>query len=414
MKIKHSFKTALSGLRTNKMRAALTILGIVIGISAIMLIMSIGKGAEGLILNEMSGMGAETIVVRPGKEPQGPTDIAQTLFGDSLKKREVEALKNKNNVPNLADIAPVVHVSGSVSYLGETYRPTVFGWSVETLGRMLKITPAEGEFFTESDIKQQAAVAVIGSKVRDELFGNSDAVGENIKIKNKNFRVVGVMPSRGQASLFNVNDMVIVPYTTAETYLSNIKYYNEIMIRAESPELVNEVIADVERTLRDLHNITDLEKDDFYIETQEGLINQIKTIINVLTTFLSAVVAIALVVGGIGVMNIMLVAVTERTREIGLRKSIGATNKDIMIQFLVEAIILTATGGFIGVALGATMSFMSSIVMTRVFNLSWTFNFSLQAIVLGVGVSAMVGLVFGLYPAYKASLKSPMEALRYE
>lgn len=414
MKIRYSFKTAIAGLKTNKMRAVLTILGIVIGIAAIMLIMSIGKGAEGLILNELGGMGAETIVIRPGKEPTGPSDAAQALFSDSLKKRDVEALKNKNNVPHLVDIAPVIIVNGSVSYLGETYRPTIFGWSAEMLGRMLNTVPREGYFFTESDIKQQAPVAVIGSKVKDELFGDSDAVGENIKIKNKNFRVVGVMPKKGQATLFNIDESVVLPYTTAQTYLASVDYYHEIMVMAESPELVDRTVADVKSTLRNLHNITDPDKDDFNVVTQEGLINQIKNIIGVLTAFLSAVVAIALVVGGIGVMNIMLVAVTERTREIGLRKSIGATNKNIMLQFLLESVILTGVGGLIGVMVGATFSFLSAFVLSNVLGLAWTFSFSLQAIVLGVGVSAFVGLVFGLYPAYKASLKSPMEALRYE
>lgn len=414
MKIRYSLQTAIAGLKTNKMRAVLTILGIVIGIAAIMLIMSIGKGAEGLILNELGGMGAETIVIRPGKEPTGPSDAAQALFSDSLKKRDVEALKNKNNVPHLVDIAPVIIVNGSVSYLGETYRPTIFGWSAEMLGRMLNTVPREGYFFTESDIKQQAPVAVIGSKVKDELFGDSDAVGENIKIKNKNFRVVGVMPKKGQATLFNIDESVVLPYTTAQTYLASVDYYHEIMVMAESPELVDRTVADVKSTLRNLHNITDPDKDDFNVVTQEGLINQIKNIIGVLTAFLSAVVAIALVVGGIGVMNIMLVAVTERTREIGLRKSIGATNKNILLQFLLESVILTGVGGLIGVMVGATFSFLSAFVLSNVLGLAWTFSFSLQAIMLGVGVSAFVGLVFGLYPAYKASLKSPMEALRYE
>lgn len=414
MKIKHSIKIAFLGLRARKMRSVLTILGIVIGISAIMLIMSIGSGAEDLILGQLGGMGAETIVVRPGKEPRGPTDIVQTLFADSLKKRDIEALKNKNNVPNATDVVPVIIVNGSVSYLGETYKPLIFGWSAELISKMLKIDVEEGELFTESDIRQQAAVVVIGAKVKKELFGDSDAVGKNIKIKNKNFRVVGVLPQRGQVSLFNVDEVAVLPYTTAQTYLSDVDYYHEVLVIAESPEFVDRVVADINMTLRSLHNISDSSKDDFFVVTQEGLLDQIKTIISVLTIFLSAVVAIALMVGGIGVMNIMLVAVTERTKEIGLRKSIGATNKDIMMQFLAEAIILTATGGFVGVGIGAVFSFLSAVIMSQIYNLDWAFSFSLQAVVLGVGVSAFVGLVFGLYPAYKASLKSPIEALRYE
>lgn len=414
MKLKNNLKTAIAGITTHKSRSVLTLLGIVIGITSIIMIISVGNGAESLILNEISGMGAETIVIRPGKEPKGPTDVAGTLFADSLKIRDLEALKRKSNVPFIIDIAPVVIVADSVSYLGETFRPQIFGWSAEFLGKILNIYPQEGVFFGEDEINQKANVVVIGAKVKTELFGEGDALGKYVKIKNKKFRVVGILPQKGQVAFFNMDEVVVMPYSTAQTYLLGIDYYHEIAVRVQNPELVSRTIDDIEVTLRDLHDISNPDKDDFFIVTQEGLVDQIKNIMGVLTAFLSSVVAISLVVGGIGVMNIMLVSVTERTKEIGLRKAIGATESNILVQFLTEAIMLTALGGIIGILFGAFLSFAVALALKNIMLLNWTFSFPVFAAALGFGVSAIVGLVFGIYPAYQASKKSPMEALRYE
>jgi len=395
-------------------RSLLTVLGIVIGITAIILIVSIGQGTERLIIGEIQGMGANTIIIRPGKEPTGPTDAADMLFADSLKTGDVEALRRKENVPDIVTIAPAVMVSGNVSYGGETYRPTIFGWDAEFMGKMMNITPREGEYFDELDIRSKASVAVIGSKVEDELFGNDSAVGKTIRIKNHAFRVVAVLPSHGQSTLFNVDEVVVIPYTTAQTYLLGINYFNEVMLQIEDAEDADAAVVDIERTLRERHNITDPEKDDFWVVTQEGIIDQIATILSVLTLFLSSVVAISLVVGGIGVMNIMLVSVTERTREIGLRKALGARNRDILLQFLTEAVLLTGAGGVVGITLGILFSILAGTIITQVLGRPWGFEFPYSAALLGLGVSAAVGLVFGIYPARKASKKSPIEALRYE
>jgi putative ABC transport system permease protein len=414
MMIRDSLQTALTGLKTNKTRSFLTILGIVIGITAVILMMSIGQGAESLILSQIGGLGAETIVVRPGKEPTGPSDIGQTLFANSLKTRDVEALKKKGNVPNLAKITPVLLVPGSVSFEGETFRPSIIGSSGEFFTEVFKMYPAKGVMFDENDIRQNASVAVIGSRVADELFARSDAVGEYIKIKDKKFRVVGIFPPKGQVSFFNINELVMVPYTTAQIYLLGIDYFHEVIIKADSAEAVPRTVQDIELTLRESHNITNPKDDDFFVATQQALVEQIQIIIGALTAFLSSVVAIALVVGGIGVMNIMFVSVTERTREIGLRKALGATEKDIMLQFLFEAMTLTAIGGIVGIILGAVLSFLASLVLSRVLSLVWVFSFPVLAAFLGLGISTLVGLVFGLYPAMQASKKNPIEALRHE
>ena len=215
-------------------------------------------------------------------------------------------------------------------------------------------------------------------------------------------------------SFFNFDELVLVPYTTAQQYLLNIDYFHEIIVKAESVEFVERSVQDIEATLRETHNIEDPEDDDFFVVTQQGIIERVQVIIGTLTLFLSSVVAIALVVAGIGVMNIMLVSVTERTREIGLRKALGATERDILTQFILEAIILTGVGGFIGIVLGGVFAFAASLIITNVLSLDWEFVFPLSAVFLGFGVSTFVGLVFGIYSSHQASKKSPIEALRYE
>lgn len=414
MLLKDSIHTALNGLHSNRTRSALTILGIVIGIAAIILIASTGNMAEGVIIGELGGLGAETIVIRPGKEPRGPSDIAETLFADSIKQRELDALLKKSNVPNIIDAAPVVFAVGSASYRGETYKPFIFGFLAEFMMEMFDLEIEEGVAFDKRDAQSKAQVVMIGSRVKEELFGEIDAVGKSIQIKGKKFRVVGVFAPRGQVVFFDVDELALIPYTTVQAYLTGTKHFNEVIAKAESPELVDRAVYDIEQTLRELHNITDPEKDDFYVQTQQGLVDQIQSIIGVLTLFLSLVVAISLVVGGVGIMNIMLVSVSERTKEIGLRKAIGATEKDIRTQFLLEAAILTGVGGIIGVIIGILLSLIASFAIAKFLNVSFIFSFPVVASLLGIGSSVLIGIVFGLYPAIKASRKSPIEALRYE
>ncbi len=415
MRFIHTAKTALTGLKTNKSRSALTILGIVIGITAIILVVSVGQGAQDLILGQIQALGSKTIVVLPGREPSGPTDptIIDSLFSDSLKEREMKAIQNKSNAPYIKNIMPIVFGADSGVYEGETFRLTMLGVS-ELASDIFDLVPKEGNFFTEEDVKSRTDVAVIGSKVKDELFGASDAVGQRLKIKGRNFRVIGVLPSKGQVSFFNFDETVLVPYTTAQTYIFGIKHFNRLVVEAESEDKIDQTVSDIEITLRNLHGITDPAKDDFFIETQADIAERVSTVTNILTLFLATIAAISLLVGGIGIMNIMLVSVTERTREIGLRKAVGATEKNILAQFLLEAVFLTTTGGVIGIILGAALSFAVATALSRFVGLNWTFSFPVLAAFLGFVVSAMVGLTFGLYPAREASKKNPIEALRYE
>ena len=412
MRLKYTFRTAISGLKTHKSRSALTILGIVVGITAIILIMSVGQGAQDLIIGQIQGLGSKTIAVIPGREPTGPTDVAQ-IFADSLKERDLELLNRKENVPYAKEIMPVVFGGETASYGSETYRPTVFG-SSDLIAKMFDIFPEKGTFFTDEEIKSRAGVVVIGAKVKEELFGASEAIGEKIRIKNQNLRVIGVLPKKGQVSFFNFDEMVIIPYTTAQEYVFGIKHFHRFIVEANSEEFIDRTVRDIEITLRNAHGVTDTSKDDFFVQTSADLTERLGSITDILTLFLISIAAISLVVGGIGIMNIMLVSVTERTKEIGLRKAIGATGEDILKQFLFEAVILTGAGGLIGVSLGGIFSFIVSMILSRIVGLEWAFSLPISAVILGIGVSAAIGLVFGIYPARQASQKSPIEALRYE
>jgi putative ABC transport system permease protein len=412
MKTKHILKTAFMGLTANKSRSLLTILGIVIGVMSVTLIVSISDGANGLILNQFQIFGSRTISISPGREPSGPSDFAE-IFSDSLKKRELDALSNPNNVPNFENVYPDVIVPGGVVYESETYKATVLG-AGEKVAEVLRLEVAEGIFFDDSDVAGRANVVVIGSKIREKAFGLSDPIGKIIKIKNQNFRVIGVLSSKGNSLFFNIDELVLLPYTTAQTYLLGQDHFLEINGQAATEEDISQVVADIEVTLRELHNITDPAKDDFNVQTQEGAAQTVGVITGIMTALLASVAAISLVVGGIGIMNIMLVAVTERTREIGLRKALGATNRDIRNQFLAESVALTVSGGILGIFIGTSLSFGISLILSQTLGLAWPFTFPVGAALLGFFVSFTVGLVFGIYPARQAARKSPIEALRYE
>ena len=414
MTIRHRFTTALRGLTTNRSRSFLTILGIVIGITAIMLVVSLGAGAQNLILGQVQGLGTNTIAIIPGREPTGPSDTAQ-LYGDSLKEKDIVALQNKSNVPGLKSIMPTVLGADTASYGSNTYQVSIFG-ATDLMASIFDLNPKYGSFFTQDDVVSSNDVVVVGSKVVEHLFDNADAnpVGQKIKIKGRNFKIVGSLPPSGGGSLFNFDSMAIMPYSTAQNYLLGIKYFQRIIVQAVSDAAVTVTADDIRMTLRDSHGITDPTKEDFSVQTQQDLANRLSTITNALTWFLVAVASIALFVGGVGIMNIMLVAVTERTREIGLRKAIGATDSDILWQFLIEAIMLTVLGGVIGIILGSSLAFVIALILSKGLGVNWTFIFPWGGAALGFSVSAVIGLVFGGYPASKASKKSPIEALRYE
>ncbi len=414
MQLRNSTELAIRGLGTKPSRTFLTLLGIAIGVAAVIAIASLGAGTRSLITNEISGLGADLIAIQPGRAPTSFADFASALYAKTLVERDLEALRRPANVPHAIAVEPFVVVPGAVTYGSQTYFPQIIGGSARFYEEMLNIHPREGVMYGEQEIGEKASVVVIGHKVHEELFGQSSGLGERVTIGGHRFRVVGILPKKGQVAFQQIDELVLIPYTTAMTYILGQNHYNEIIVRVDDPAHVPRTERDVELTLRDLRGLGPEEDNDFTIRTPAALIEQVDSILLSLTIFLTAVVAIALVVGGIGIMNIMLVSVAERTREIGLRKAVGATDGNILTQFLFEAMALTLLGGAFGVLLGAGMSYAASIAINSLTNLSWTFSLPLGAVLGALIFSILIGLVFGLYPARKASKKSPMEALRYE
>ena len=413
IRISDSWKTAIAGISVHKNRSLLTILGIVIGITSIMAVMSIGQSAQQLIVGQIQRFGPANIFILPGRQPTGPTEAAGTVLNDSLKEKDFNDLQKKSNVPGAKNVIPYVFGYAAASFGSDIYDVMVIG-SSEYIEKNFDLQMAAGRFFDVFDVEQKARVIVIGSKVKEELFGNNDPIGQKIKFKDQKFQVIGLLSAEGQGSFVDFNQAIIAPYTSIQQNVLGIKYFNRIVIEAESIEAVPGVIRDVKTLLRNNHNIDNPEKDDFYIMTQEDLANTVKTVTNILTVLLASVAAISLVVGGVGIMNIMLVSVTERTREIGLRKALGATNKNILTQFLFESSFLTSLGGILGIIGGITITSLITIVASYFLKMHFPFFFSWGGLILGIVVSCGAGILFGIVPARKAAKKSPIEALRYE
>jgi putative ABC transport system permease protein len=409
-----AFKTSTRSLAHGKMRSILTMLGIVIGIASVIILMSIGRSAQDLILGQVEGIGSNLIIITPGAPSEGfsAPASAQGIVITSLGKRDVDSLDRE---PSINETASLVSGQAEAVYGNNNKTVTYQGVSSNMfLVRNLEVS--EGLVFSKGDVDSGDHVAVIGPDLAKTLFGaNLNPINKTIRLKNVSFRVVGVL-SKGGTGAFGVDqgNTVIIPITVAQKQLLGINYLNTIIVEANPDYDIDFVKSRITFALRQDHGITDPKKDDFNIQTQEDILSILGSITSILTIFLAAIASISLIVGGIGIMNIMLVSVTERTKEIGLRKAVGATNKDIMQQFLIESILLTFVGGIIGIAVGAAFVGLIYFVLSTFFSIGWVFAFPLSAVILGLMVSGISGIAFGIYPARKAARKNPIDALRYE
>jgi len=394
-------KVALQNLMINKLRSFLSMLGIIIGVTAVIAIISIGQGATEMIQETISSLGSELITISPGYRGGWGGRAARTA-GGIFTLELGEELKKKS--PNVAQLVPSIQSGGLLKYGENNYQASIVA-TASGYENIFNHTIAEGRFLIAEDVDNYRKVVVLGSNVARELFGNQNPSGKKIIIQMGQgrfiFEVVGVLKSKGQVMFFNFDDQVYIPVTTMMKRMTGSKYVNSYSAQATDSE---EAIKQVEFLLA-----KKLEDPDLYnVTSQEEILETIQQVSSTMILMLAGIAGISLLVGGIGIMNIMLVSVTERTREIGIRKALGAKKKDILIQFLIEALVMSMVGGAVGLVLGWAVS----VLVSRYGG--WTPTLSMFSVVIGIGFSSAVGLVFGIYPAMKAAKLNPVEALRYE
>jgi len=410
MTIWQAFLEALESLSGNKLRSGLTVLGIVIGVAAVIAMLAVGKGAQESITSSINSIGTNLLVVFPGGKEQDRFR--------PLTMRDADALRDQLAAPSIEAVAPTLEIGGEVTFGGKQTSSPLIGVTPAYF-QVRNVNLAEGEFITEEHLLGRASVVLLGPEVAETLFGHTDGItGETVRIDGQPFRVIGVLESKGGGEFGSEDNQMIVPLTTAKARLFGPKSgqsgdrVDAIYVQAAGADLVPQAMEEIAQILRTRHRITD-EIDDFTIFTQQDLLAEAETITNVLTIFLGGVAGISLLVGGIGIMNIMLVTVTERTREIGLRKALGARKRDILIQFLTESSLLSLIGGIIGILLGWLISLIVGQIAAAN-NAPFTPVVALDAIMLATIFSAAIGLFFGIYPANRAAGLQPVEALRYE
>jgi len=401
------FEETFFAISANKARSFLTILGIVIGVASVVSMISIGQGAGASIEESIQSIGSNLLMVYPGAQ-QGPgTQIsAGRGSAQSLTKDDAEAIENE--ITFIEAVAPEISKRYQITAKGTNTNTSVLG-TVLSYPKVKNLDINMGTFFSEQDIRNASKVAVLGPTTRDDLFGEEiNPVGQKIKIDNISFTVIGVTKAKGGTGFNSQDDIIYIPISTAQRFLSGNDYVSTINIQVEEEEYMSAVEEEITTLLLIRHNISNSDEADFSIMNQADILEAMSSVSGILTLLLGAIAGISLIVGGIGIMNMMLTTVTERTREIGLRKAIGAKSKDITLQFLSEATALTFIGGTIGIIFG----WVTSIAITQFSDI--TTSVSLWSIFLAFGVSAFIGIIFGYYPAKRAASLNPIEALRYE
>lgn len=406
MNYSNLFRIAIRALLRNKLRAFLTMLGIVIGVGSVIAMLALGEGSKLSIREEMSSMGTNMVMVMPNMQRRGGVSLGSS-GSVALKYSDVIALRNE--ATSLAAVSPEIRASGQVIYGNQNTQTTIYGVSEEYLS-IKKLEISNGRIFNAQEVKGMAKVCLLGQTVADELFGeNSDPVGMSIRIKNLPFLVTGVLKEKGESGMGqDQDDLILAPYTTVQRRLAAIDYINGIFASAVSEERSPEAISEIQTILRRTHKIKESEEDDFRTMSQSELIETVSSVTDIMTLLLGAIAGISLLVGGIGIMNIMFVSVTERTREIGLRMSIGGKGRDILKQFLVESMMLSTLGGILGIIFGYLIARIAGTLMSSAVFVTT------QSVVLAFIVCFVIGVFFGWYPAKKAAGLNPIDALRYE
>jgi putative ABC transport system permease protein len=413
MKLSAPIKISYDNLMASKVRSFLTVLGIIIGIASVIIVMAVGASAQQLIIDQVNGIGSNLVGVLPGaSDEKGPPASVLGVVTTTLKIEDLQAVLQKKNVPDAVAASGYVTGSATASYKNNSYVTSYQGVSA-SLPDVEKIVTQQGRFFTAEEDDGLARVAVLGSQRAQDLFGIDDPIGKVFTLKDVNFTVVGVMEKKGASGFTNTDSAIFIPLKTAQKILLGIDYLNYMRVKVNTMENVDRAVADVKYTIRVRHHIANPTDDDFSVRNTAQALETITNITNVLKYFLTGIAAISLVVGGIGIMNIMLISVQQRIREIGLRKAVGARNRHIITQFLIESVFLTLVGGVVGIIFGIFVSFLASVIINYL-GYTWQFLISISSIILATSVAVAIGLLFGLYPARKASRISPMEALRYE
>jgi putative ABC transport system permease protein len=414
MRLSDPLKISYRNILAAKVRSFLTVLGIIIGIASVIIIMAIGTSAQQLILNQIRGIGSNLIGVLPGaSEEKGPPAGAFGIAITSLKYTDLQAILKKQNAPNVDDGAAYVNGNKTVQFQNQS-KSTAFTGTTASYTNVENASVANGRFFTKEEESDLSRVAVLGSQVSQDFFGtNLDPIGKHIRIGDQSFTVIGVLSSRGSTAFSNQDKSIFIPLFTAQKIVLGIDYVNFLRLKVDDEKNIDRAVADIKATLRDQHQIKNPVDDDFTVRDQRAGLDAITSVTNAIKYFLTAIAAISLLVGGVGIMNTMLISVNERIREVGLRKAIGAKNSTVMFQFLIESAVITLAGGIAGIIFGSFISFLVALIMQKL-GYQWPFIVTLSSVILAVVISMIVGIFFGLYPARRAAKYNIVEALRYE